>query len=62
MKIVGVADIDMQSRYARTGVFLPMKFAQGLHAMQGSDLRATAAPTYRHADRAREGSRPGAES
>jgi len=46
MKIVGVADIDMQSRYARTGVFLPMKFAQGLHAMQGSDLRATSAPTY----------------
>jgi putative ABC transport system permease protein len=46
MKIVGVADIDMQSRYARTGVFLPMKFAQGLHAMQGSDLRATSAPAY----------------
>jgi putative ABC transport system permease protein len=46
MKIAGVADIDMQSRYARTGVFLPMKYAQGLHAMQGSDLRATSAPTY----------------
>ena len=46
MQIVGVADIDMQSRYARSGVFLPMKFMQGLHAMQGSDLRATATPAY----------------
>jgi putative ABC transport system permease protein len=46
LKIVGVADIDVQSRYARTGVFLPMKFAQGLHAMQGTDVRATSAPTY----------------
>jgi ABC-type lipoprotein release transport system permease subunit len=46
VKIVGVADIDIQSRYARTGVFLPMKFAQELHVMQGADLRATAAPAY----------------
>jgi len=46
VKIAGVADIDMQSRYARTGVFLPMKFAVGLHAMQGSDLRAGSRPAY----------------
>jgi putative ABC transport system permease protein len=46
VKIVGVADIDIQSRYARTGVFLPMKFAEGLHVMQAADLRATSAPVY----------------
>ncbi len=46
IKIVGVADLDMQSRYARTGVFLPMKFAQGLHAMQGADPRVTSTPAY----------------
>ena len=46
MKIAGVADIDLQSRYARTGVFLPMKFAQDLRVMQGADLRASSGPVY----------------
>jgi putative ABC transport system permease protein len=45
VKIVGVLDIDMQSRFARVGVFLPMKFAQGLHVIQFIDPRVTT-PVY----------------
>jgi putative ABC transport system permease protein len=45
LKVVGVLDIDMQSRYFRMGVFLPLKFAQGLRVMQFTDPRVTT-PVY----------------
>jgi putative ABC transport system permease protein len=47
LKIVGVVDIDQQARMGgRAGVFVPLLFAESLHAFQGGDLRATEAPSY----------------
>jgi putative ABC transport system permease protein len=53
LKIVGISDLDPDSMrgQARARVFLPLKFAQGLHVMQASDVRDTTrlpggAPTY----------------
>jgi putative ABC transport system permease protein len=53
LTIVGVADLDPETMRgpSRARVFLPLKFAQGLHAIQTSDLRdpvgaASGEPTY----------------
>jgi len=48
MKVVGVLDIDIQSRFAggRTGVFVPLALAQQLHVVQPGDLRPNSTPSY----------------
>ena len=48
MKVVGVLDIDIQSRFAgpRGGVFVPLGLAQKLHVVQPGDLRPNATPSY----------------
>jgi putative ABC transport system permease protein len=47
LKVVGVLDIDQQSRYAsfRGGIFVPLGFAQKLHVLSGN-LRPGAAQSY----------------
>jgi putative ABC transport system permease protein len=53
LKIVGVSDLDPDSMrgIAQARVFLPLKFAEGLHVMQANDMRGSSnvlggAPTY----------------
>jgi putative ABC transport system permease protein len=47
LKIVGVADLDPESMRGptRARVFLPIKFAEGLHVMQPTDLREISSAT-----------------
>ncbi|HUA57119.1 MAG TPA: FtsX-like permease family protein [Verrucomicrobiae bacterium] len=48
LKIVGVADIDVQARYGdfRGGIFIPLPMAETLHVLQPGDLRPKAVPSY----------------